>query len=108
MQQDFNEEKSNHVLKGKYVIVRCRDAGIHCGTLVSVDGRSVQLTNTRRLWYWKCKSEHSLSGLARTGAHEDSKISGALDMNFLLEACEIIPVSKKAVESFIYAKIHNA
>ena len=35
---------------GQKVIIRARDAGVHFGTLQSVDGRSVVLTNSRRMW----------------------------------------------------------
>lgn len=38
---------------GQYVIVRCRDAGVHAGVLESHQGRECVLTDSRRLWYWK-------------------------------------------------------
>ena len=38
---------------GKYVIVRCRDAGVHCGVLEAHEGREALLIDSRRLWYWK-------------------------------------------------------
>lgn len=34
---------------GKFVIVRSRDSGVHAGTLVSVQDRTVLLTGSRRL-----------------------------------------------------------
>ena len=36
---------------GKYVVVRCRDAGVHTGVLEAHDGRECVLTESRRLWY---------------------------------------------------------
>ena len=38
---------------GKFVVVRCRDAGVHAGTLVSRSNRQCELTGARRLWHWK-------------------------------------------------------
>ena len=35
----------------KYVIVRCKDAGIHSGALESHNGRECVLAEARRLWY---------------------------------------------------------
>jgi hypothetical protein len=101
-------DKKDNSLTGEYVIVRCRDAGVHCGTLLGFSGPTVMLANSRRLWYWKCKGEHSLSGLARKGVHSDSKLSGSVDTIVLLESCEIIPISEDATESFKNAQIHNS
>ena len=90
---------------GKYVIVRCRDAGVHSGYLESYNGRECVLTESRRLWYWKpADGQKYLSGLAVAGAHEDSKIGVALPRIFLSENCEIIECSAKASESIRGAK----
>ncbi len=93
---------------GRRVIVRCRDAGVHFGTLVDYKGREVNLSNSRRMWYWKCKEGHTLSGCAAKGIHSDSKISAALESVFLLEACEILLCSEEGAESISGAAIHNA
>ena len=54
---------------GKYVIVRCRDAGVHAGVLESYNGRECVLTESRRMWYWKpADGQKYLSGLAIAGA----------------------------------------
>ena len=42
---------------GKYCIARCYSAGVHAGTVVSVDGENVVLENSSRLWKWKAKDE---------------------------------------------------
>lgn len=47
------ESKIDNKMIGKYVIVRCRDAGVHTGYLESYNGREAVLTDSRRLWYWK-------------------------------------------------------
>ena len=77
---------------GTYVIVRCRDAGVHAGEFVSHPAeRTVVIKNSRRLWYWKGAA--SLSELAVYGAKNVSECKfGVLDPSEhqLLDACEII------------------
>lgn len=48
-----------------YVIVRCRNAGVHAGYLVSRDAEVVTLKDSRRLWRWW--SSFTLSALAMKG-----------------------------------------
>lgn len=38
---------------GKYVIVRGDRSGVFAGTLAAREGREVQLTDCRRIWYWE-------------------------------------------------------
>ena len=85
-------------LIGKYVIVRCRDAGVHAGILESAEGRSCKLGESRRLWYWKAKKEAFLSGVARHGLAENSRVGGPISI-ILTENCEIIPCSEEAEKS---------
>ena len=93
---------------GDYVIVRCRDAGVHAGTLVSYEGREVVLKNSRRLWYWKCaNNQHSLSGVAEEGITQESKIPGMVWKIVLGDACEIISTSDKCQRSIQDAKVHK-
>lgn len=86
-------------LIGKYVIVRCRDAGVHSGILESAEGRSCTLTNSRRLWYWKPVKGAFLSAVAVDGVHSDSKIGKAVSRIALTENCEIIECTKVAADS---------
>jgi hypothetical protein len=88
----------NNGMIGKYVIVRCHDAGVHAGTLESHEGRECVLTDSRRLWYWKPKSHAFLSGVAVYGLHEISKIGAPIRVH-LTETCEIIECSERAQES---------
>ena len=84
---------------GKYVIVRCRDAGVHAGVLVSSNGRSCSLAESRRLWYWKpANGAAFLSGVATEGLDSSSKVGAPVDID-LTENCEIIACTQKASES---------
>jgi hypothetical protein len=85
---------------GKYVIVRCRDAGVHAGVLAGNEGREVVLTESRRLWYWKPAGKKKfLSGVAVAGLSEASKVGAALPRLHLTETCEIIACTSGAEQS---------
>lgn len=93
---------------GKYVIVRCRDAGVHAGVLVAADGRSCVLTDARRLWYWKVKgSGDFLNALALAGVHKDSKLSAPVARIHLTENCEIIQCSDIAERVIRAQAVYN-
>lgn len=76
--------------KRQYVIVRCRNAGVHAGELVSRKGTEVRLANSRRIWYWSGAA--SLSELAVYGAKNTAqcKFGVLLPTIDVLDACEII------------------
>lgn len=88
----------NHLID-EWVIVRCRDAGVHFGKLKSYEGREVVLEESRRMWYWVAEKGHTLSGCAIHGIKKSSKIAGKIDKIILLEACEIIKCSKSSADS---------
>ena len=83
---------------GKYVIVRCRDAGVHAGVLESYNGRECVLRDSRRLWYWKPANGAFLSGVAAAGLHPSSKVGAPIHIH-LTENCEIIECSTVAATS---------
>lgn len=63
-----------HPMLKKNVIVRANVAGVHAGTVESVDGDTVVLVNVRRLWrvYTRDKSG-SISDVAANGLKDDAK-----------------------------------
>lgn len=78
----------------KYVIVRCRNAGVHAGELVSdtKTGGTI-LLNSRRIWYWSGAA--SLSELAVYGAKDVTECRFAVKLTDDLtlrydDVCEII------------------
>lgn len=102
-----NTQPINNNMIGKYVIVRCHDAGVHAGILESHNGRECVLINSRRLWYWKPADRRSfLSGVAIAGLHNDSKVGASLPRIHLTENCEIIQCTPDAEESITEAKEH--
>lgn len=92
---------------GKYVIVRCKDAGVHAGVLESYNGREAVLTESRRLWYWKCHKGAFLSGVAVHGLSDESKLGAPLSRIHLTETCEIIECSAESEKSIRAKDNHN-
>lgn len=93
---------------GKYVIVRCKDAGVHAGILRSHAGREAILDEARRLWYWKpANGAAFLSGVAVEGLDDAQSKIGAPITVHLLEACEIILCTDKAAASIAATRIYT-
>lgn len=88
-----------HPFIGKFVIARCYAAGVHAGTVESVDGENVVLTNSRRLWSWKAKDGIALSGVAQFGIKSESKVDVTNPLIYLTGVCELIPTTEAAKES---------
>jgi hypothetical protein len=85
---------------GKYVIVRCRDAGVHAGVLAGNEGREAVLTESRRLWYWMPAGKKKfLSGVAVAGLDPASKVGATVLRLHLTETCEIIECASDAEKS---------
>lgn len=89
---------------GKYVVVRTRDAGVHAGILKAHEDRSCELSESRRLWYWKPANKAAfLSGVATEGLdHKASKVGAPIDI-LLTENCEIIACTEQAAQSIAQA-----
>jgi len=88
-----------------FVIVRCHNAGVHAGTLVSRDANVLVLRNSRRLWRWW--SKFTLSGLAMEGPLEshmgEQKYACVLPELYLTasDVCEVIPCTEKAAKAIM-------
>jgi hypothetical protein len=99
--------KIDNGMLGKYVIVRCRDAGVHAGVLKAYNGRECLLTESRRLWYWKAANDSAfLSGVATEGITKDSKVGAPLTVH-ITENCEIIACTEKAEKSIRAKENHS-
>ncbi len=85
---------------GKYVIVRCRDAGVHAGVLKTHEGRECLLDEARRLWRWRVPigAPDYLSGVATHGLDNESKVGEPITVH-LTENCEIIACTPMAEAS---------
>lgn len=80
-------------------IVRCDRAGVFYGEIASRNGREVEMTNVRQLWYWDGAA--ALMQLAQEGtkAPHNCKFTVEVESLQVLDAIEIIPCTEKAIES---------
>lgn len=83
-------------LTNKYVIVRGDRSGVFAGTLAAQDGRTVELHDCRRLWYWDGAA--SISQIAAEGVKypKECKFTMKVQEIVILDAIEIIPATEKA------------
>jgi len=89
--------------KPTFAIIRCRNAGVHAGEVISRKAGVLTLRNSRRLWYWI--SQATLSELSQTGPLKpaDNKYGCLLPIIHLTESdvCEVIPCTKLAREAIL-------
>lgn len=92
---------------GNKVIIRAADSGVHHGVLHGVEGDSVHLKNSRRLWEWSTGGNGlSLSEVAICGIkQEESRISMQLPDLMVFGVCEIIPTHGIADATIEGAKV---
>lgn len=86
---------------GKKCVIRTYASGVHFGTLVSQDGRQVELHDARRLWRWHTGGAGiSLSEVAMSGIDaKRSRVAVAVPEITILDALEIIPATDVAAET---------
>lgn len=88
----------NHSI-GKKCIVRTYNAGVWFGTIYQKSGKEVIVGDARRMYRWWAAESISLSAVALHGLNlEKSKICEAVE-SIWLEAVEIIPCTKKSIDS---------
>lgn len=82
----------------KFVVVRTRNAGVHCGILRQCHTGQctvVELAQARRVWRWR--GANTLHELALHGASQDwTRISKPVEEIFLSEVIEVIPCTSEA------------
>lgn len=85
-------------MTGEFVVVRTRNAGVHCGTLAESAGTAVVLTDARRVWRWR--GANTLHEMSQAGIDTGySRISEPVPKILLTEAVEVIPCSDKASQN---------
>lgn len=81
---------------GKYVIVRGDRSGVFAGVLEAQEGREVELTDCRRLWYWEGANSVSDIALIGTSKPNECKFCAPVTSIKLMDAIEIIPATDRA------------
>lgn len=79
-----------------FVIVRCRNAGVHAGQLISRKGTEVALSNSIRLWHWKGAASLSELAVYGTAAPSECRFGVPVKRTEVLDACEIIHATTAA------------
>jgi hypothetical protein len=81
---------------GPRVIVRCRNAGVHVGTLKSRDSDTLVLTSANRIWRWRGANDLSEVAMKGVNRKEWTRISCMVPELTLTcsDVCEVIPVAK--------------
>ena len=81
---------------GNRVLVRCRNAGVHVGTIKSRDANVLVLEQANRIWRWR--GAHDLNDVAMNGVNrkEYTRISVMVPQVTLTcsDVCEVIPVAE--------------
>lgn len=94
--------------EGKYVIVRGDRSGVFAGTLKSKDGREVELTDCRRIWYWDGAASISQLSVDGTNRPGNCKFPAPVESIIITDAIEIIPCTDKARASIEAVKAWTA
>lgn len=89
---------SKHPFIGKHCVVRTYSAGVHLGTVKSVEGSQVILEDVRRLWKWE--GAFTLNEVANNGVAKTSRIAAEIPTINLSDMIELIPTSEKARKTF--------
>lgn len=80
---------------GDFVIIRTRNAGVHCGVMQGEPGANVTLTDARRVWRWR--GANSLSEMANSGCAMDyTRISEPVSKIILPDYIEILSCTEEA------------
>lgn len=90
-------------LIGKKVLVRAYEAGVYFGTLAEKEGNEVTMTNVRNIWRWNGAS--CLSQIANDGVAETSRLSPVVAEMVILNVCQIIPCTDKAISNLEGIKV---
>lgn len=82
-----------------YCIVRAKEAGVLFGNLIKKEGDEVTLNECRKLYYWDGAGAVEQLAVDGTTNPKDCKFTVTVENATIIGAIQIIPCTKKAVES---------
>lgn len=100
----MSECKAKEV-SGTYVIVRARSAGVHAGYLQFRNGQEVELSRSRRLWYWDGANSLSQLAMEGTAEPENCKFPCEVPTQHIFDMIEVIPATEVARKSIQAVKV---
>jgi len=96
---------STEEVKGDYVIIRTYSAGVFAGYLKRREGREVELTDARRIYYWTGAATLSQLAMEGSSSPDTCKFPCEVAEIILTQAIEIIPCTEKGRKSIQGVKI---
>lgn len=85
-------------LKGKTVLVRGAQSGVHMGILEDRIGAEVELSEVRNIWRWR--GANNFTELSAKGVVDDyTRVTAPVDSVIFIDICEIAPCTEKAIKS---------
>ena len=87
----------DNLLIGKYHIFRTYSAGVFFGKLIAKEGDDCVIDECRRLYTWRTKGGISISEIALTGLHSDSKVCAPTNGHCITKI-EIITCTEEAIK----------
>ncbi len=84
-------------LIGKKVIVRADRAGVFYGTLAAKEGREIQLTNARKLYYWSGAAAIEQLAEEGPGNPKSCQFTVVNKESSILGVIQIIPCTEKSI-----------
>ena len=84
---------------GRYVVVRGDRSGVFCGTIVSEDEQTVELTDCRHIWYWSGAANVAEMALRGVSKPADCKFIAPVQRLRVLDAIEVVDCTDTAEES---------
>lgn len=95
------EETNEQYPIWKKIILRWADCGNLYGTLVSVTKWVYRMKDSRRLWYWKCKTGFTLEDVANYWLHTDSKVTSTVALCDVTDnrVSLLLPCTKESIKN---------
>lgn len=93
-----------------FVIVRCRNAGVHAGNFISRDGNVLVLGNSRRLWRWWSKatlSELAMEGPVKINENRYGCVLPSITLT-ASDVCEVIYCTFEAAKKILAVPVWEA
>lgn len=85
-------------LKGKTVLVRGVQSGVHMGILEDRIGAEVELSEVRNIWRWR--GANNFTELSAKGVIDDyTRVTAPVNSVIFTDICEIAPCTEKAIKS---------
>ena len=83
-------------MEGQIVLVRAYSSGVNYGKLVSINGTTVELQDSQRIYSWSGALETNC--IASTGV-SSAKVSQVVSKKIILDAIEVIKMTDGALQT---------